>query len=164
MDNLFSLLPEKPTQASNAPEQKVTVAKVDSSLGEDLKNDFHTMLRTFFSETNIIDFSIAFVLGSSTLKLFESFVSDILIPMIGIILPSFYKIRTYVVRLGGENVYIGCFFRQLLTYIFIFSVAILFVQFVLRPLVTAIKDPKVDGITTSDLMNGFGVISKNKNE
>jgi large conductance mechanosensitive channel len=85
--------------------------------------------RDFLLRGNVIDLGIAVVIGAAFIAVVNSFVADILTPLLGIIgLPNF---RLATLTIGGAVIAWGAFLNALITFVFV-GAAVFF--FIVRPL------------------------------
>lgn len=82
-----------------------------------IKSFYHDF-KKFISKGNVVDLAVAVVIGNAFNKIISSLVTDIIMPLIGIIIGGidFTKI---IVRIGSEELMIGTFIQNIVDFIII---------------------------------------------
>jgi large conductance mechanosensitive channel len=85
--------------------------------------------RDFLLRGNVIDLGVAVVIGAAFTAVVNSFVADILTPLLGLLgLPNF---KSATIQIGSAVISYGLFLNAVITFVFV-GVAVFF--FVVRPL------------------------------
>ncbi len=96
--------------------------------------DIFKGFKDFILRGNLIDLAVAFVVGAAFSSLVQSFVKDLITPLISI--PGKFSFPTWTVTIHGSVFQIGDFFNALISFVLM---ALVIFFFVVRP-VTAILE------------------------
>ena len=86
----------------------------------------------FLKEYKVISFGIAFVMGTASTNLVNSFVKDVLMPIIAPLLSS-QAWETAILKIGPVNIAYGSFLAALLNFIILAFLVFILVKKLLEP-------------------------------
>ena len=85
----------------------------------------------FLNKHKVIGLAVAFIIGAAAAKLVTALVSDIIMPIIGALIPG-GDWRTYVLQAGPVKLLIGDFAGALVDFVIIACVIFMIVKFAIK--------------------------------
>lgn len=85
----------------------------------------------FLKKYQVLGLAVAFIMGAAATKLVTSIVTDLIMPIVGIIAPS-GDWRSAVLQLGPAKFMIGDFIGNLIDFVIVAIVIFLIVKFIMR--------------------------------
>ena len=85
----------------------------------------------FLNKHKVIGLAVAFIIGAAAAKLVTALVTDIIMPVIGALIPG-GDWRTFVLQLGPVNLMIGDFAGALIDFLIIALVVFMIVKFAIK--------------------------------
>lgn len=89
--------------------------------------------RSFLTESNAVALAIGFIMGAATAKLVSAVVDDVLMPIIGLVMPGGDWRNAKFVLSGQNAILYGHLFGSILDFLIIAMVVFLIVKWVVRP-------------------------------
>jgi large conductance mechanosensitive channel len=86
---------------------------------------------TFLNKHKVIGLAVAFIIGAAAAKLVSAMVSDIIMPIIGALIPG-GEWRTFVLQLGPVKFLIGDFAGALIDFVIIALVIFIIVKYAVK--------------------------------
>ncbi len=83
--------------------------------------------RDFMSRGNVMDLAVAVIIGAAFTAIVNSFVADIVMPVIGVILGG-VDFTTLAITVGGANITYGNFLQAILEFLIIAFVVFMMVR------------------------------------
>lgn len=87
--------------------------------------------REFLREYKVTALAVAFIIGTATTTLIQSLVNNVIMPVIGIVLPN-GAWQTAIVNIGPAKVVWGAFVSALINFIIIALVVFLIVKYLVK--------------------------------
>ena len=103
------------------PRQKVTVVVEEMKTGKPIVSVV-TGFTTFLREQGVITLSIAVVLGGAVTKLVAAFVSDLLNPIIGVLVGAAGDLSSFTLKVGPIEIHWGHFVMTLIDFLVVAAV------------------------------------------
>ncbi len=93
---------------------------------------FWNEFKDFLSKYKVIGLAIAFIMGLYLGGLVQSLVKDLLLPVIGLVIPGLEDLATYAVAVGNQTFGIGNFLVALITFLIVALVIFVVVKMTKR--------------------------------
>ena len=86
----------------------------------------------FISKYKVMGLAVAFIIGLYLGALVQSFVTDLIMPIIGLAFPSLGNLATYTITVSSQDFGIGSFLVALITFIIVAFVIFILVKITKR--------------------------------
>jgi large conductance mechanosensitive channel len=83
--------------------------------------------KSFAFKGNIIDLAVGVIIGGAFAKIIESFVKNVIMPLVGLLLPGDQSYTTWGFEIAGKTVPVGAFIGDVVNFLILAAVLFIFI-------------------------------------